>query len=117
MTKRKRKRTHTQHYSLSTTKEKPFVVINSGIAENLIESELFGYKAGAFTMQKKINPLNYKGEGGTLFFDENGECRYQCRLKLLDFFNLKNMNHWVMPIKKKAFVRIIRPPIKIYVRK
>jgi transcriptional regulator with GAF, ATPase, and Fis domain len=63
----------------------PFVAINcAAIAENLLESELFGYEKGAFTgavAQKKgrIETAN----GGTLFLDEIGELALPLQAKLL----------------------------------
>ena len=56
----------------SERKNKPFVVINcAGIPENLIESELFGYKKGAFTgAAADKDGLFDVADGGTVFFDE-----------------------------------------------
>ena len=62
-------------HMLSNRRDKPFVVINcAGIPESLIESELFGYKKGAFTgatMDKE--GLFEVADGGTVFLDEVGE--------------------------------------------
>ncbi|MGD9038680.1 MAG: sigma-54 dependent transcriptional regulator, partial [Desulfobacteraceae bacterium] len=59
----------------SPRKDKPIVVINcAGIPENLIESELFGYKKGAFTgAASDKEGLFEAADGGTVFFDEIGE--------------------------------------------
>jgi DNA-binding NtrC family response regulator len=59
------------HYN-GLTREKPFVAVNSGaIPATLIESELFGYRRGAFTgaMRDKIGYFE-AANGGTLFLDE-----------------------------------------------
>lgn len=69
----------------SPRREKPFVVINcAGIPENLIESELFGYKKGAFTgAQTDKEGLFDAADGGTVFFDEVGELPPTIQVKLL----------------------------------
>ncbi|MBC2398262.1 sigma-54-dependent Fis family transcriptional regulator [Clostridium tetanomorphum] len=66
-------------------KDKPFYVINcSAIPNNLLESELFGYKKGAFTGaiedKKGIIELSH---GGTLFLDEIGDMDINLQTKLL----------------------------------
>ena len=64
---------------------KPFVAVNcAGIPENLVESELFGYKKGAFTgaVQDKAG-LFEVADKGTLFLDEIGELSLQLQVKLL----------------------------------
>jgi two-component system response regulator PilR (NtrC family) len=69
----------------SPRQDKPFVVINcAGIPESLIESELFGYKKGAFTgaMNDK-DGLFDAAHGGTVFFDEVGELPPTIQVKLL----------------------------------
>jgi transcriptional regulator with GAF, ATPase, and Fis domain len=69
----------------SNRREAPFVSINCGaIPENLLESELFGHKKGAFTgaisdKQGKFEDAN----GGTLFLDEIGEMPMNLQVKLL----------------------------------
>ena len=63
----------------------PFVTINCGaLPENLLESELFGYKAGAFTGATKDKPGRISiAKGGTLFLDEVGDLPLQVQVKLL----------------------------------
>jgi len=72
------------HYQ-SPRKDRPFVVINCvGIPENLIESELFGYKKGAFTgATTDKNGLFDVAQGGTVFLDEVGELTPAIQVKLL----------------------------------
>lgn len=64
---------------------KPFVVINcAGIPESLIESELFGYRKGAFTGATSDRAgLFEAADGGTVFFDEIGELPPALQVKLL----------------------------------
>ena len=63
----------------------PMVSINcGGIPENLLESELFGYKRGAFTDAVKDKPGRFdEADGGTIFLDEIGELPLALQVKLL----------------------------------
>ena len=64
----------------------PFVAVNcAAIPENLIESELFGYVAGAFTgaSSKGMPGLLVQADGGTLFLDEIGDMPLALQSKLL----------------------------------
>lgn len=72
-------------HSLSRRKKKPIVTINCGaLPDNLLESELFGYKAGAFTDAKKDKPGRLAlAEGGTLFLDEIGDISPALQVRLL----------------------------------
>jgi len=72
------------HYN-SKRKEKIFFPINCGaISENLIESELFGHKKGAFTGAADDKQGLFKvADGGTLFLDEIGELPLNLQVKLL----------------------------------
>ena len=72
------------HYH-SPRAEKTLVEINcAAIPENLLESELFGYEAGAFTDAKKRKiGLLERGDGGTVFFDEIGDMSLNLQAKLL----------------------------------
>lgn len=69
----------------SLRNKKRFVAINcSTISKELLESELFGYKAGAFTgAQKDKKGLLEEADGGTLFLDEIGEMPFPLQSKLL----------------------------------
>lgn len=69
----------------SDRRNKNFVAVNcSAISKDLIESELFGYKAGAFTgaLKNKLG-LFEEADGGTLFLDEIGELDISIQSKLL----------------------------------
>jgi PAS domain S-box-containing protein len=63
----------------------PFVAVNCGaLPENLLESELFGYKKGAFTDAKTDKPGRFDRAGkGTLFLDEIGDLPKSMQVKLL----------------------------------
>jgi DNA-binding NtrC family response regulator len=64
---------------------KPFVEINcTALPENLLEAELFGYEAGAFTDARAPKPgLFESAQGGTLFLDEIGDLSFALQAKLL----------------------------------
>ncbi|MCB9538003.1 MAG: sigma 54-interacting transcriptional regulator [Myxococcales bacterium] len=65
--------------------EGPFVAVNCGaIPENLMESELFGHRRGAFTgaVENKVGSFQ-AANGGTLFLDEIGEMPVHLQVKLL----------------------------------
>ena len=72
------------HYN-SKRSNKPFIALNCGaISENLIESELFGHKKGAFTGAISDKEGFIKAaEAGTLFLDEISEMPPQLQVKLL----------------------------------
>jgi PAS domain S-box-containing protein len=72
-------------HDLSDRKDKPFIPVNCGaIPENLMESEFFGYRRGAFTgaNRDKKGYLDL-ADGGTLFLDELGELSLTMQVKLL----------------------------------
>jgi len=72
-------------HDLSERSSGPFVPVNSaGIPDTLMEAELFGYEAGAFTGAVKAKPGRFaRAEGGTLFLDEIGELPMHLQAKLL----------------------------------
>jgi len=69
----------------SFRKKKPFIAVNCGaLPDTLLESELFGYKAGAYTDAKKDKLGRFAlAEGGTLFLDEIGDVSPALQVKLL----------------------------------
>jgi len=72
-------------HDLSPRRDKPFVALNCGaLPESLLESELFGFKAGAFTDAKKDKPGHLAlAQQGTLFLDEIAETSQAFQVKLL----------------------------------
>jgi len=69
----------------STRKDKPFVIFDcSAVAENLIESELFGHIKGSFTGAISTRKGAFEeANGGTIFLDEIGELSLELQPKLL----------------------------------
>ena len=72
-------------HSLSPRKQGPFIAVNCGaLPDTLLESELFGYKAGAFTGAHKDKPGRFAmAKGGTLFLDEIGDMSPALQVRLL----------------------------------
>jgi len=85
------------------------VTVNCGaLSDTLLESELFGYKRGAFTDAHRDTPgLVEEAEDGTLFLDEIGEISPSVQVKLLRFLQSKEYKALGSPKIKKANVRII----------
>jgi sigma-54 dependent transcriptional regulator, flagellar regulatory protein len=72
-------------HDMSPRANRPFVAINCGaIAQNIVETELFGHARGAFTGAATARRgLVAAAEGGTLFLDEVGELSPATQVKLL----------------------------------
>jgi len=72
-------------HNLSRRKDKPLVTVNCGaLPDTLLESELFGYVAGAFTDARQDKPGRFAvAEGGTLFLDEIGDVSPSLQVRLL----------------------------------
>ncbi|RJP94642.1 MAG: PAS domain S-box protein [Desulfobacteraceae bacterium] len=96
-------------HRLSDNSERPFVPVNcSAIPENLFESELFGYKKGAFTGAVQDKPGFFdQADGGTLFLDEMGEIGLSAQVKLLRVLDGGGYTPVGGNEVKKARVRIV----------
>lgn len=96
-------------HELSKRKARAFITVNCGaLADTLLESELFGYKRGAFTDAHRDTPgLVEEAEGGTLFLDEIGEVSPAVQVKLLRFLQAKEYKALGSPKVKTANVRIV----------
>ena len=72
-------------HALSPRRKGSFVAVNCGaLPDTLLESELFGYKAGAFTGAHKDKPGRFAlAKGGTLFLDEIGDVSLSVQVRLL----------------------------------
>ncbi len=72
-------------HNLSDRSDEPLVTVNCGaIPDTLLESELFGYKAGAFTDARQDKPGRFSlARGGTIFLDEIGDVTPALQVRLL----------------------------------
>lgn len=93
----------------SSRSQGSFVKVNCGaIPENLLESELFGYKKGAFTgALRDKNGLFQQAEGGTLFLDEIGELPLNLQVKLLHAVQERSITPVGSGIEVAVDVRLI----------
>ncbi|MFM1918969.1 MAG: hypothetical protein RLZZ303_603 [Candidatus Hydrogenedentota bacterium] len=96
-------------HELSERRDKPFVAINcGGIPETLLESELFGYKKGAFTgANEDKEGLFVSANGGTLFLDEIGEMPLMLQVKLLRVLDNKLVTPVGGTTSTKVDVRLV----------
>ncbi|SRR6056297_1282968 len=102
-------------HNLSRRSDNRLVVINcAALPDTLLESELFGYKAGAFTDARKDKPGKIAtAEGGTVFLDEIGEISIALQVKLLRFLQEKTYEPLGAVEGEKANVRIIAATNKV----
>ncbi len=93
----------------SDRKDKPFVVVDCGvIPDSLIESELFGYKKGAFTGADSAKEgLIELANGGTLLLDEIGHIDLRFQQKLLKFVETKSFRRVGDTQERIVDIRII----------
>ncbi len=96
-------------HQMSNREANRFVTVNCGaIPENIIESEFFGYKKGAFTSAHADKPgyLDF-AHGGTLFLDEVGELNLNMQVKLLRVIDGGGFTPLGSTEARKADVRFI----------
>jgi PAS domain S-box-containing protein len=90
-------------HNLSHRKDKPFLAVNcAALPDTLLESELFGYKAGAFTDARKDKPGRFElVHGGTILLDEIGDISPAMQVRLLRVLQDKRIEPLgsVRPIK------------------
>ena len=94
----------------SERKEKPFIPVDCGaLPDELLESELFGYEAGAFTGAKKEGkPGRFElADGGTLFLDEVGNMTPALQVKLLRALQTQEIERLGGTRTLKVDVRVI----------
>jgi PAS domain S-box-containing protein len=96
-------------HDLSPRKKGPFVAVNCGaLPDALLESELFGYKAGAFTDARRDKPGRFAlAKGGTLFLDEIGETSPALQVRLLRVLQERVYEPLGATKPERADVRII----------
>jgi PAS domain S-box-containing protein len=96
-------------HRLSPRRGKPFIAVNcSALPDSLLESELFGYKAGAFTDAKKDKPGRFAlANGGVIFLDEIGDTSPSMQAKLLRVMQEKEYEPLGSVQTRKTDVRII----------
>jgi len=96
-------------HNMSHRKDKPFIAINCGaLPDTLLESELFGYKKGAFTNAIKDKPGQFAlADGGTIFLDEIGDTSPAFQVSILRVLQ----DHKFTPLgalsQEKTNIRII----------
>jgi PAS domain S-box-containing protein len=96
-------------HGLSARHRSAFIAVNCGaLPDTLLESELFGYKAGAFTGAVRDKPGRFAlARGGTLFLDEIGEVSAALQVRLLRALQEKQYEPLGATRPEQADVRII----------
>jgi sigma-54 dependent transcriptional regulator, acetoin dehydrogenase operon transcriptional activator AcoR len=92
-------------HAASSRREGPFVAINcASLPEHLIESELFGYRAGAFTGAQREGRRGkiLQANGGTLFLDEIGDMPLALQARLLRVLEERE----VTPLGSEAVIKV-----------
>ncbi|MBN2439094.1 MAG: sigma 54-interacting transcriptional regulator [Deltaproteobacteria bacterium] len=96
-------------HHLSSRQAGPFIAVNCGaLPDTLLESELFGYKTGAFTGANKDKPGRFTlAGGGTIFLDEIGEVSPALQIRLLRVLQERTYEPLGATRSETADVRII----------
>ena len=96
-------------HNLSPRREGPLIMVNcAALPETLLESELFGYRKGAFTDAKQDKPGRFQlAEGGSIFLDEIGDIPPATQAKLLRVVESREVEPLGGTAPVQADVRII----------
>ena len=96
-------------HNLSYRKHKPFLAVNcAALPDTLLESELFGYKAGAFTGARKDKPGRFAlAQGGTILLDEIGDISPAMQVRLLRVLQEKRIEPLGSVHSVKVDVRVL----------
>jgi len=96
-------------HGLSPRKRGPMIVVNCGaLPDTLLESELFGYEAGAFTDAKKAKPGRFaQADGGSIFLDEIGDVSPALQVRLLRVLQEKSFEPLGSTRTIRSNVRVI----------
>ena len=96
-------------HHLSPRRDRPFMPVHcAALPDTLLESELFGYKAGAFTDAAKDKKGQFAlADGGTIFLDEIGETSQAFQVKLLRVLQEREFTPLGATAAVKIDVRII----------
>lgn len=96
-------------HAMSPRRDAPFIKTScAALPENLLESELFGYKKGAFTDARQDKPGRIAAaHGGTLFLDEIGDVPLSVQVKLLRFLQEREYEPLGANRAVRADVRVV----------
>jgi PAS domain S-box-containing protein len=96
-------------HGLSARRDGPFVAVNCGaLPDTLLESELFGYKAGAFTDARRDKPGRFAlAEGGTILLDEIADVSAAMQARLLRVLQDRSYEPLGAVRSRRADVRVI----------
>jgi len=95
-------------HRLSKRADEPFLAVNCGaIPENIVESELFGSRKGAFTGAVDKKGLLEEADGGTVFLDEIAELSQSAQVKLLRFLQSREIRRVGETENRTLDVRVI----------
>jgi PAS domain S-box-containing protein len=96
-------------HNMSHRRYGPYIKVNcAALPDNLLESELFGYRKGAFTDAKQDKPGRFQlAQGGTIFLDEIGDLSHNLQAKLLQVLDEKEFYPLGSSLPMKVDVRVI----------
>lgn len=96
-------------HNLSPRGKKPFIAVNCGaLPDTLLESELFGYKAGAFTGANRDKPGRFaQAHEGTIFLDEIGDISPALQVRLLRVLQEKQVEPLGSTAPVETDVRVV----------